>query len=172
MQPGRGFFRRPRPGINLLRHIHTRSERCETARDGRIIRDIQRQGIYPSSTHLFESNQTKPDAGVPGCLPFAYFNFCECRNHAGFQRRRRAERQGATAETMAGGASALAHDLPSNMLPPAEQNSAGITTGGSTLWLRMPSLASLACTPAARLSPFHPKLPNGSGSRRWRGRLC
>ena len=93
-------------------------------------------------------------------------------NHAGFQRRRRAERQGATAETMAGGASALAHYLPSNMLPPAEQNSAGITTGGSTLWLRMPSLASLACTPAARLSPFHPKLPNGSGSRRWRGRLC
>lgn len=35
--------------------------------------------IYPSSPHLFESNQTKPDAGVPGCLPFAYFNFCECR---------------------------------------------------------------------------------------------
>ena len=73
---------------------------------------------------------------------------------------------------MAGGSSALGYYLPSNMLPPAEQNSAGSTTGGSTLWLRMPSLASLACTPAARLSPFHPKLPNGSGSRRWRGHLC
>ena len=88
---------------------------------------------------------------VASLLHTLNFNFCECRNHAGFQRRRRAEKQSATAETMAGGASALAHDLPSNMLPPAEQNSAGITTGGSTLWLRMPSLASLACTPAARL---------------------
>ena len=123
-------------------------------------------------------NRTNPNLiGWRSWLPpFAYFitsNFSvNAGNHAGFQRRRRAERQGATAETMAGGASALAHYLPSNMLPPAEQNSAGITTGGSTLWLRMPSLASLACTPAARLSPFHPKLPNGSGSRRWRGRLC
>ena len=79
-------------------------------------------------------------------------------------RRRRAERQGATADTMAGGSSALGYYLPSNMLPPAEQNSAGSTTGGSTLWLATHAFPCLPCLHARGASlTLPPKAPERLG---------